>query len=209
MQQQTQQFRRRPRTTGRLSLGYSASLLAAHSHNHRVSPQSNIRPIRGAIALIVLNAAAAIVFAASPIVFEENRGQASREVLFLSRGAGYGVFLTSNRTLIATNDAKLVQISLAGGTEVKPVGVDRLSAKSNYFIGSDPARWQTGIFNYGKVRYADVYPGIDVLWHGRDGQIEHDFTVRPGADPRRIRFSIRGASLELSTEGDLIAGNVR
>jgi len=150
-----------------------------------------------------------MMFAASPIVFEENRGQASHEVLFLSRAAGYGVFLTGNRTVIATNDAKVVQIRLAGAKEVKPVGVDRLPAKSNYFIGSDPARWQTGIFNYARVRYADVYPGIDVLWHGRDGQIEHDFTVGPGADPRRIRFSIRGASLELSTEGDLIAGNVR
>ena len=95
--------------------------------------------------LIVLSLAAGIVIAGSPIVFEENRGQASREVLFLSRGAGYGVFLTSNRTLIATNDAKLVQISLAGGTEVKPVGVDRLSAKSNYFIGADPASdWLSG-----------------------------------------------------------------
>src|SRR5947209_13847988 len=105
------------------------------------------------VVLIVLSLAAGIVIAESPIVFEENRGQASREVLFLSRGAGYGVFLTSNRTLIATNDAKVVQIGLAGAKEVKPVGVDRLSAKSNYFIGSDPAHWHTGIFNYASVRY--------------------------------------------------------
>jgi len=105
-----------------------------------------------------------MVFAGSPIVFEENRGQASREVLFLSRGAGYGVFLTSNRTLIATNDAKLVQISLAGGTEVKPVGVDRLSAKSNYFIGSDPARWQTGIFNYARQLGARAQPSSVNCW---------------------------------------------
>jgi len=138
--------------------------------------------------LIVLSLAAGIVIAGSPIVFEENRGQASREVLFLSRGAGYGVFLTRNRTLIASNDAKVVQIGLVSAKEVKPEGVDRLSAKSNYFIGSEPAQWHTGIFNCARVRYADVYPGIDVLWHGRDGQIEHDFTVGPGGDPRKIRF---------------------
>src|SRR5882762_8326354 len=108
---------------------------------HRISPQSSNRPSRAVITFIVLNAAAGMMFAASPIVFEENRGQASHEVLFLSRAAGYGVFLTGNRTVIATNDAKVVQIRLAGAKEVKPVGVDRLSAKSNYFIGSDPAVW--------------------------------------------------------------------
>ncbi|PYT28006.1 MAG: hypothetical protein DMG57_16540 [Acidobacteria bacterium] len=188
MQQQTQQFPRRPRTTGRLNPGYSASPLAAHSPNRRIPRRSSNLQIRAVVVLIVLSLAAGIVIAGSPIVFEENRGQASREVLFLSRGAGYGVFLTRNRTLIASNDAKVVQIGLVSAKEVKPEGVDRLSAKSNYFIGSEPAQWHTGIFNCARVRYADVYPGIDVLWHGRDGQIEHDFTVGPGGDPRKIRF---------------------
>src|SRR5438552_11337354 len=161
VQQQTQQFPRTLRTTSDPNLGYSASPLAAHSPTFRIPLKFTDRPSRTVLTLIVLNAAAGMMFAGSPIVFEENRGQASREVLFLSRGAEYGVFLTSNTTLIATKDAKVVQIGLAGAKNGKPVGVDRLSAKTNYFIGSDPARWQTGIFNYARVRYANIYPGID------------------------------------------------
>ena len=127
VQQQTQQFPRTLRTTSDPNLGYSASPLAAHSPTFRIPRKFNDRPSRTVLTLIVLNAAAGMMFAGSPIVFEENRGQASREVLFLSRGAGYGVFLTSTTTLIATKDAKVVRASNAGwqGGRRRHIGSER------------------------------------------------------------------------------------
>lgn len=150
------------------------------------------------------------MFAATPpIAFEENRGQAPREVAFLSRAGGSRIFLTRDGAVIADGNAGTVRIRLAGANAAGPVGVLPLAAKSNYLIGSDTARWHTGIANYLEVRYAHVYPGIDVVWHARGGLIEHDFVVAPGADPRSICLDIRGAPPEITPEHEIAAGAIR
>ena len=167
------------------------------------------RQIRTLLVLKVLGAMAGVAFAATPITFEENRGQASREAAFVSRGAGYRVLLTADAAVIAGRDGGTVRIGLFGAKPASPVGLQRVAAKSNYLIGSDPAKWHTGIANYEEVRYAHAYPGIDLVWHGRAGQIEQDFRLAPGADARRIRLAIRGARPEVTPEHDLVAGNIR
>ena len=60
-------------------------------------------------------------------------------------------------------------------------GLDRLPGISNYFIGNDPKRWRTNIPHYAKVRYREVYPGIDMSYYGLQGQLEDDVTSAPGA----------------------------
>jgi hypothetical protein len=69
-------------------------------------------------------------------------------------------------------------------------GMDQLPGKSNYFIGSDPKKWRTNVPNYAKVRYTNVYPGVDLVYYGNQGQLEYDFVVQPGADPRSIQLAI-------------------
>src|SRR5579872_3805838 len=91
---------------------------------------------------------ASAVSAALPVTFEENRGQAAPEVVFLSRAAGYRVFLTRSGAVIAATDGTVVRIRLAGAASTVPSGLHRLSARSNYLVGSDPARWRTGVPNY-------------------------------------------------------------
>jgi len=84
-------------------------------------------------------------------------------------------------------------------------GVEELPGKSNYFIGNDPSKWRTNVPNYAKVEYRDVYPGVDLVYYGNGGQLEHDFVVAPGADPRAIRFAVEGAEkMELDARGDLV-----
>ncbi|MGH7813120.1 MAG: hypothetical protein ACREQI_03860 [Candidatus Binataceae bacterium] len=46
-------------------------------------------------------------------------------------------------------------------------GVDRLRAKANYFIGNNPKHWHTDIPMYAKVRYRNIYPGIDLAGCGK------------------------------------------
>ncbi|PYQ47853.1 MAG: hypothetical protein DMF78_22675, partial [Acidobacteria bacterium] len=82
---------------------------------------------------------------------------------------------------------------------------DALPSRSNYLIGRDPAKWRTGIPNFEKVAYRDVYPGIDLVYYGRQRQLESDLVVRPGADPARIRLAFDGAeSVKPTANGDLI-----
>jgi hypothetical protein len=84
-------------------------------------------------------------------------------------------------------------------------GLEELPGKSNYSIGSDPSKWRTNIPNYAEVEYRDVYPGINLVHYGNQRQLEYDFVVSPGADPRQIKFEVEGAErTEIDETGDLV-----
>ena len=88
----------------------------------------------------------------------------------------------------------------AAAEELEP-----LDTRSHYLRGKDPSEWQTDVPHYGRVRYEDVYPGIDIEYYGNSGSLEFDFLVRPGADPSRIRMDFDGAAtVEIDDGGDLI-----
>jgi hypothetical protein len=85
------------------------------------------------------------------------------------------------------------------------VGEDPLPTKVNYFIGKDPKKWQTNVQTYAKVRYQNVYPGIDLVYYGNNRQVEYDFVVAPGADASKIQFAVKGAdALNVNSEGNLV-----
>jgi uncharacterized protein (TIGR03437 family) len=76
----------------------------------------------------------------------------------------------------------------------------------NYMIGSDPRRWRINVPTYDRVEYGGVYPGVSLVFHGSERQLEHDFIVDPGADPNAIRLRMTGASRwKIDSRGDLVA----
>ena len=146
-----------------------------------------------------------------PLAFERNQGQTAPEVQFLSRGPGYTAFLSAGRMVLslrtsapttaagsASQSAKqnaIVEFTLSGAASSPTVvGEDPQPGRVNYFFGNNPAKWHTNVPTYAKVRYRSVYPGIDLLYYGNHRQLEYDFEVQPGSDPRRIQFEIQGAS---------------
>jgi hypothetical protein len=163
-----------------------------------------------------------------PLGFEANAGQTDGRVKFLARGRGYTIFLTGNAavlTLSNTTDAgnaarnanRVIRMKLVGADVNAGVsGVDELPGKTNYFIGNDPSKWRTHVPNYAEVKYADVFPGVDLVYHGNlSGQLEYDFVVAPGADPSAIRFTVaedrsgltgreHRAPLRIGADGDLV-----
>ncbi|HXY26522.1 MAG TPA: MBG domain-containing protein [Candidatus Acidoferrum sp.] len=74
------------------------------------------------------------------------------------------------------------------------VGAEELPGKSNYFIGKDSKNWHTDVPTFAKVRYREVYPGVDLVYYGNQGQLEYDFVVAPGANPRKIRLEVTGTA---------------
>jgi len=96
---------------------------------------------------------------------------------------------------------------LGANSQPKVSGFEELPGRSNYFIGNDPKKWRTNIPTYARVRYAGVYPGVDLVYYGnQDGQLEYDFVVAPGADPNHIKLSFAGVDGTRIDEasGDLV-----
>jgi len=160
-----------------------------------------------------------------PLHFEANRGQIHKDVRFISRGPGYSVYLTEREAVLALprpsdrdsrsalpSDTRIqsspvvLRMSLAGAAAKPRVsGVEERPGKANYFIGSDPANWRTNVPTYGKVQYGEVYPGIELVFYGNQRQLEYDFIVAPGADPKTIRLDVKGVDkLEIDAQGDLV-----
>jgi hypothetical protein len=157
-----------------------------------------------------------------PLSFELNQGQSDARVKFLARGPGYTVFLASDEAVLALQPSAtasagkgekpaVVRLKLVGaGRSARVSGEGELPGRSNYFVGNDPQRWHTNIPTYAQVRYRSVYRGIDLVYYGRQGQLEYDFVVAPGAEARAIGFEIVGAEgvgrgpLRIDPKGDLV-----
>jgi hypothetical protein len=171
-----------------------------------------------------------------PLHFEVNRGQTDPQVKFLARGSRGSLFLTSNEAvLIFTKPEPVVKDKLpmikpkrrekatqtvlsmrfvGANPKARVEGQEELPGKTNYFIGNDPTKWRTNVPTYAKVQYTNVYPRIDLIYYGKQGQLEYDFVVGPGADPKRILLGFQGADrLEVDASGDLVmhtaAGTIR
>ena len=157
-----------------------------------------------------------------PLSFEPNLGQANSDAKFLARGDGYSLFLTSNEAVLAmaghstkstqpaakaAHSTGVLRMELLGSNPAPNFSAqDELPGKSNYFIG-DQKNWRSNVPNYGKVAEKNVYPGIDLVYYGTQRQLEYDFNVTPGADPKAIQISFEGArKLRVDAAGNLILG---
>jgi hypothetical protein len=141
-----------------------------------------------------------------PLSFEPNRGQADKRVDFLAHGTGYGLFLSHVGAVMTFEHGAAIRMRPVGAnTFSQPEPLDPQASKSNYFIGNVPQKWHTSVPNYTKVRYRNVYRGIDLVYYGNQRQLEYDFVVSPGARPERILLDFQGETkAALDRSGDLL-----
>lgn len=149
---------------------------------------------------------------ASKVFFERNDGQTDRRVLYLSHGLGHTLYFTRTGVTFAmarrqgeASAADYFRIEFSGANpHSRAEGVEELAGKSNYFAGPDAAQWHTQIPQFAKVRYANLYPGIDLIFYSREGHLEYDIDVAPGADLSAVRLKIEGSDASLSRQGDVL-----
>jgi Beta-propeller repeat len=154
-----------------------------------------------------------------PLSFEANQGQSARRVRFTSRGNGYSLFLTGIEAVLALSKenadesavprallkSDVIRMQLAGENPGLTVaGEERLPGTANYFIGNDATKWHSSVPTYAKVRYSEVYPGVDLVYYWNQRQLEYDLVVAPGADPNEVKLHFVGAKLSLNADGDLM-----
>jgi hypothetical protein len=152
--------------------------------------------------------------------FEANVGQTDARVKFLSRGHGYTVFLTPTEAVLSLRqkqdqDPAIVRMQMIEAKKNPEVtGEDKLRGTVNYFNGGERANWSSQVATYGSVKYHEIYSGVDLVYYGKQQQLEYDFIVAPNQDPQKIRLSFSGVqSLSIDQTGALVlktdAGEIR
>ncbi len=168
-----------------------------------------------------------------PLTFELNQGQTDRRVAFVAHSAGATVFLSARDAILVLSPpppagaarppssvpwspraapqagaqpaTTMLRLHLEEANP-HPVlqGLDMLPGTTSYFLGSDPRRWRTHVPTYARVAYRQVYPGVDLIYHGAQNHLEYDFVVAPGARPQVIRLTLEGArNVRLDQQGNL------
>ncbi len=141
------------------------------------------------------------VLATLPISFEAAEGG------FVSRGAGYSFGLTPAGAIVGVP---------GGSFGLRPAGplanaaaqlepAQPLSGTVTRITGSDPSLWRSGAATYARVSAMQVWPGVDMVWHGDQRRLQHDMVVAPGTDPEIVAFDVEGAkSLAVDPAGELV-----
>ncbi|MCP5111499.1 MAG: hypothetical protein GY953_11760, partial [bacterium] len=143
-------------------------------------------------------------FSTLPLVFEPHQGQAGNSQ-YVAQGPGYRLSLGPREAVLATGGAA-VRMELAGANpEAKAVGLEPRAGKSHYLIGRDPKAWLRDVPHYGRVKYERIYPGVDIIYYGKQRELEYDLVVAPGARVDQIALAFEGVDgMELDDGGDLL-----
>jgi photosystem II stability/assembly factor-like uncharacterized protein len=160
-----------------------------------------------------------------PLTFEINQGQAASRAKYLTRSPGCSIELsstaawfnlrtradgtiqgTTSRSSNTAVESCTLRMNLVGARDSNRVTpLDELPGKSNYFVGNDPQKWRTDIPNYSRIKFHNVYPGVDLLYYGSGRELEYDFVLAPGASFKQIQIRFEGAQrLTLDESGDLL-----
>ncbi len=180
----------------------------------------------GALAALTLAGAATASAAAPkemraarlPLVFIENRGQVDSQAQFMGTKGGLQVFFTADgfRTSLSQRDGQqgrhtfgtnLFHSFEGRSSDVTLTGANPLGGEVNYLIGNDPSAWVTHLETYGGVRYHGLYSGIDMIVYDKNGKLEYDLELAPGADLSQVVVRIDGGdSLSIDSDGRLVVG---
>ena len=166
-----------------------------------------------------------------PLAFQQNVGQTSSRVKFVSSGPQNTVFLSpdgvvvtlapvSPAPLAATktnpseaaralagkqpNPESVLRMNLVGANSTAVmVGSGPLPGATNYLFGRNPKHWLTNVSSYTRVTEAAAYPGIDLSFYGNGPDLEYDFALAPGADPAAIVMAFTADSATILPDGNV------
>jgi hypothetical protein len=152
-----------------------------------------------------------------PLCFIENKGQVRdvngqrQDVQFQLTTPGVHMYVGSGslRYEFRKKEADglksyTVGVELVGCNKQSQIETEQQNAYyENYYLSSGGTPSFTA-HAYSKVRYKEVYPGIDWVLYVKDGQVEYDFVVKSNADARNIKISYSGASeVKLASDGSV------
>jgi len=146
--------------------------------------------------------------------FVQNKGQVgSSDVLYYAAGADSRVNFMKGQVFLeqiaagargselAEVERDTIIVSVGDETAV-PVAGDLLPSYSSYFFGSDRSGWHSKAGHARKIRYEDVYPGVDLEFSFTEsGQLDSQYIFSPGA----LKYGGTGPVLSGSLRGEASA----
>ena len=137
----------------------------------------------------------------APLVFER---AADDPAAFIGRAAGYDVRISRTGVEIGlappgatqpradASPGRRVHLRLTGARDSGlPADATPGPAPLNYLIGPKAA-WRANQPTFTRVRYPEIYPGVDLVFHADRQRLEYDFIVAPGISPDAIGFGFSG-----------------
>ncbi len=150
------------------------------------------------------------------IEFIENRGQWEAPFLYKATTVNSDIYLEAtgftyvlgspqNAEVLASHKTRKKQNSTLyfHAYKMKFVGAsistDVRSSKLqqhyyNYYLGSNPQRWHSGIHPAGAVDYYGIYKNVDLHISSESSNVKYDFIVHPGGDASAIRLRFEGVN---------------
>ncbi len=185
------------------------------------------------ISFLIIVRAADLSQAASAC-FIENKGQWDKDIRFRAAIPGGFLFLKSHSFVYVLYDGSKISSMHAKGhtpvpvaredagiTDVRAHGVEVtfVNASSNvrhkplkegkghfnYFLGSNPNAWASGVKGFEEVIYENIYPDIDLRVYLNQAKLKYEFIVKPGADASKIGLQYKGAEkVFLNESGQIV-----
>ena len=179
--------------------------------------------IRSFILLFLPFVLSNVCFAQSGIRFEQNKGQWDNRILYMARLENGFVFVQDEGLLFTYssltphahsdlehqhNDTTYLRhaflLKPMGMMSQTPEASELLQGYSNYFIGSDKSKWKSNVPAYGSILYKNVYNGIDWRVYGIEGELKHEFVLKPQSEVSDIRLLYSGVQNKELRDGNLI-----
>jgi hypothetical protein len=154
-----------------------------------------------------LCAQAADPLGASTLLFQPNSGLVSSQYDAFARARRYRLALARSHVELEFGlgcDALQARMELVGASAGERAELDDARATTFAHLCGPRSRWAWDVPSFGRVRYDEVWPGIDVVYLGVDGELRYDFVLAPHADVQAIALRFANArAVSIEADGSL------
>lgn len=190
-----------PANSGRLLESYGKLPLNFEANHGQTAPNVRFLSRGSGYTLFLMSTEAVLAVRKTQNKTEGQRGFVGVASVLSASAPNYDLHKTK---FVNKTSATLTMKLLGANPNAVISGMDELAGNANYFIGNNAKRWRTGIPTYARVKYRDIYPGVDLVFYGNQRQVEYDLIIAPGADPAAIKLAFEGAEkVRVNQAGDL------
>ncbi|MBL8901336.1 MAG: VCBS repeat-containing protein, partial [Planctomycetes bacterium] len=130
-----------------------------------------------------------------PVLFTACEASAPEAPVFVGRSNGLRAHFHRDRIELLREDERArAKVALRFvGTATTPESAELAPGKVNYLLG-EPSQWRRNVALHAALRYRALWPGVDLVVHGRAGELQYDLHFAPGIDLEAVALRVEGAS---------------